>query len=81
MPDFSELANYLRAQIDLDSDQLYSDEPWAWSPLQAQPAVQFTPPKPAPNFTPGFAPAAPRPAPAQPCARRGLYRRFPPTLP
>ena len=64
MPDFSELANYLRAQIDLDSDQLYSDEPWAWSPLQAQPAVQFTPPKPAPNFTPGFVPAAPRPAPA-----------------
>ena len=50
MPDFSELASYLKAQIDLDSDQLYSDEPWSWSPQPAQPVVQFTPPKPAPNL-------------------------------
>ncbi|MCR5029397.1 MAG: hypothetical protein K6A31_09100 [Fibrobacter sp.] len=68
MPDFSELASYLRAQIDLDSDQLYSDEPWTWAPPSAQPAVQpaatFTAPKPAPSFKPGFAPSAPRPAPA-----------------
>lgn len=54
MPDFSELASYLRAQIDLDSDQLYSDEPWTWAPPSA---------KPAPSFTPSFAPSAPAPVP------------------
>lgn len=70
MPDFSELASYLKAQIDLDSDQLYSDEPWSWSPQPSQPVVQFIPPKPAPNFAPSAprfssAPASqPKPRPA-----------------
>ncbi len=69
MPDFSELANYLKAQIDLDSDQLYSDEPWTFSPQPAQPVVAFTLPKPTPSFTPKApsfspAPAAPKPRPA-----------------
>ena len=69
MPDFSELASYLKAQIDLDEDQLYSDEPWTWSLQPPQPVVNFTPPKSAPSVpsfrssAPSFTPAAPKPRP------------------
>jgi len=78
VPDFSELASYLKAQIDLDVDQLYSDEPWTWSPQPAQPVVQFTPPTPTSrvsNFRPSApslstTPAASKPRPAYTAAAK-----------
>ncbi len=65
MPDFSELAKYLSEQMDIGTDRIILDEPWALSPRPAPKPVQ--PPafpkarpsvnRPAQAFAPGLSPA------------------------